>query len=67
MSFFHCRMQLLRDPGVSISRKIDEVELPVDPVKIDRLRATRCVAGERQPFLPGQGINQAGLPDVASP
>ena len=56
-----------RHPGVSVTREIDEVERAVDPVEIDRLRATRRVAGKRQPFLPGQGVNQAGLPDVTSP
>src|SRR5437660_8932017 len=39
----------------------------VDPVKIDRLCATRSVAGESQPMLPGKGVDQAGLPYVTSP
>ena len=46
--------------------KIDEVEGSVDAIKIDRLRSTRGIAGKSQPFLPHEGVDQAGLPHVAS-
>src|SRR5690242_9757568 len=55
-----------RHPGVSVPRKIDEVEGSVDTVKIDRLRATRGAAGESQPFLAYQGVDQARLPYITS-
>ncbi len=66
ISFFHSSAKLLRHPGVSISGKIDEIERPVDPIKIDRLCATRGVAGKCQPFLPGESVDQAGFPYVTS-
>jgi len=43
------------------------VILAVDPIKIDGLRATRRVAGERQLALPDQGVDQAGFPNVTPP
>ena len=48
-------------------RRIAAIERAVDPVKINRLCATRCVARESQLFLPGQGVDQAGLSNVTSP
>ena len=56
-----------RNPGISIPRQIDKVAGSVDPIKIYRLCATRRAAGECQPFLPDEGIDQAGLPYVTSP
>jgi len=56
-----------RNPRVTISGKIYEIKRIVDTIKIDRLRATRCVAGESQPFLADQGIDQAGFSYVTSP
>ena len=52
---------------ISISGQIDEVELVVYAVKIDRLRTTGSVTGERQLSLPYQRIDQAGFADIASP
>jgi len=52
--------------GISISGQIDEVEGSVDAIKIDRLRSTRGIAGESQPFAPRQGVEQAGFPNVTS-
>src|SRR5579864_5721464 len=56
-----------RNPRVTISGKIDEIKSVVDTIKIDRLRSTRCVAGESQPSLASQGIDQAGFSYVTSP
>src|SRR5207237_1185706 len=39
---------------------------PVDTVKVDRLRATRGAAGESQPFLTDEGVDQAGLSYITS-
>ena len=57
----------LGDPGISITRQIDEKELVVDTVKIDCLRSARCIACECQLFVSGEGVNQAGLANVTSP
>jgi hypothetical protein len=57
----------LGDPGVSIARQIDEVATLVDAVKINGLRSTRCITRERQLFVAGKGVNQAGLANVTSP
>ncbi len=53
-------------PSVSITWKIHEIEAAIDPVKIDRLRTTGRITGERQPAFSCQCINQAGFSDVAS-
>jgi hypothetical protein len=59
--------------GITISRQIDEVTTAQiggptsNPIKVDRLRSTRCVTGVSQPLGADQGIDQAGLSDVASP
>src|ERR1035438_6535525 len=53
--------------GVSVSGQIDEVVGAVDAIKIDRLRSTRGVTGESQPFPPHQRVDQAGFPYVTSP
>jgi len=41
--------------------------LAVDPIKIDGLRATGCVAGKRQLALPNESIDQAGFPNITPP
>jgi hypothetical protein len=56
-----------RDAGITISRKIDEVKGVIDTIKINGLCPTRCVAGESQALPPGESVEQAGLPYVASP
>jgi hypothetical protein len=55
-----------RNPGVTISRQIDEVKRSVNTIKIDRLRPTWRIARERQPFLLCQGVQQTGLTYVTS-
>ena len=65
--FFPFHHKLLRHLGISISRKIDEIECAVDTIKINRLRSTRGITCERQPFLPGESVNQTGLSYVTSP
>src|SRR4051794_31498442 len=55
-----------RHAGISIPRKIDEVKRPINPVEVDRLRATRGATGEGQPFLADQGVDQTGLPYITS-
>src|SRR5579862_2936384 len=52
-------------PGVSIAGQIDEIEVAVYAIEVDRLRATGCITGERQPASPCKCINQAGLADIA--
>lgn len=42
------------------------MQIAIDSVEIDRLRATGCIAGERQPALSCQRVDQAGFSDVAS-
>ena len=54
-------------PGVSVSRKIDEIKRVLDAIKIDRLRAAWRIAGKSQPFLAGKGVDEAGFPYVTSP
>src|SRR5262245_46164657 len=54
------------NPCESIAGKIDEVERFVDAVKINSLRTALRTAGNCQPFLPGKGVNQARLSDIAS-
>src|SRR4051812_14928149 len=58
----------LRNPGITISGKIDEVHRFVNnSIKVNRLCSTRCVTRESQLFLAGEGVDQAGLSYVASP
>ena len=51
---------------VSVPGQIDEVEVAVYSIEVDRLRTTRCIAGERQPAFSRKRIYQAGFADVAS-
>src|SRR5580658_5211529 len=53
-------------PRVSITRQIDEIKIAVYTIEVDRLRATGCITGERQPAFPCKCIDQAGFADVAS-
>jgi len=53
--------------GISIPRKIDEIEGVVDPVEVYGLRSTRGATGECHTLLPGKDIYQAGLSYVTSP
>src|SRR4029077_20622475 len=56
----------LGDTRVPVSGQIDEVELSVDPVKIDQLRTAGSCTGKRQPVLARQAIQQAGLAYITS-
>ncbi|SRR6266699_2536353 len=51
---------------VSITRKVDEIKIPVYAIEVDRLRAARCITGKRQPTLSRKRIDQAGFSDIAS-
>ena len=53
-------------PRVSIPWQIHEVQIAVYTVEVDRLRATGCITGKRQPAFPCECINKTGLTDVAS-
>src|SRR5580700_8478897 len=53
-------------PRVSVPGQVDEIETAVYTVEVDRLRATGCITGKRQPSLPCKCVNQTGFPDVAS-
>ena len=53
-------------PRVSIARQIDEIEIAVYTVEVDRLGTARCITGKRQPSFPCKCIYQTGFPDVAS-
>src|ERR1035438_614680 len=53
-------------PRVSIARKINEIKIAVYTIEVDRLRATGCITGERQPAFPCKCIDQTGFADVAS-
>src|ERR1700722_7812874 len=53
-------------PRVSIARQIDEIEIAVYTVEVDRLGTAGCITGKRQPSFPGKCINQAGFADIAS-
>jgi len=68
---FDQNLPLLRklrgNPGIPISRKIDEIHSSIDPIKINRLCSTRCVTRESQLSLAGKGVDQAGLSYVTSP
>src|ERR1700675_4605349 len=61
------RRKVRRNPGISISWQIDEIERSIDTIKIDRLCPARRVAGKSQALLTNQRINQAGFPNVTSP
>jgi hypothetical protein len=52
---------------ISITRQIDEIEITFYSIKVDRLRAARCVTGKRQPALSRKRIDQTGFSDIASP
>ena len=52
---------------VSITGQIDEIEITFYSIKIDRLRAARCITGKRQPALSCKRIDQTGFSDIASP
>jgi len=41
--------------------------LAIDPIKVDGLRATGCVACKRQLPLPDEGIDEAGFTNVTPP
>ena len=56
-----------RNPGIAVTRQIDEIARFIHQVEIDGLRASRGTAGKCQLFLPRQSIDQAGFPNVASP
>src|SRR5580704_1462191 len=53
-------------PRVTITSQIDEIRIAVYTIEVDRLRATGCITGERQPAFPCKCIDQAGFADVAS-
>ncbi len=53
-------------PRVSVPRKVDEIEIVVYSIEVNRLRTTGCITGERQPAFSRERINQAGFSDVAS-
>ena len=63
---FPLEPSIFGDPSVSVSWKVGEMILAADSVKVYCLRATGLVAGESQPFLPRQGINETGLANVTT-
>src|SRR5260370_43060 len=63
---FPLERSVLGDPSVSVPWKIDEIMRTVDSIEVDRLRTTGFVAGESQPFRTRQGIDQAGLANIAT-
>ena len=56
-----------RRPRVSVTWKIDEIEIAIYPVEVNRLRTTGRITGERQLALSNERIDKAGLTDVTSP
>ena len=53
-------------PRVSITWKVDKIEISIYSVEVNRLRTTGRITGERQPAFPCKRIDQAGFSDVAS-
>ena len=53
-------------PRVSITWKVDKIEIAIHPVEVNRLRTSGRITGERQPAFSCKRIDQAGFSDVAS-